>query len=614
MSRFVLHALSLTAIALVLAACSGATPATAASIAVVAYAPPDGATDVDVDTTVSATFDAAIDPAAAAGSVKVSGPDGPVAGVLDLDDEGTTATFTPSAPLAPATAYTVEVSGTLTGADGAVLTGSVSWTFTTAAEPDPEPEPDPQPEPDPEPRPEPEPDPDPAPQPEPDPQPEPEPLTLNGTLVHTGIASVDAPALDLPVTVSGGTAPITFSVTGTLPPPVTVTSAYTTPAGTLVTAGTTFAITVDPATGALTGRTPIPGVFTGQVVATDAAGVSASVPFSLDLGPTYDYAGPTDLLLAMDVEIGHVDVADTAHLVGAVPLRYLPGSLERSFALSYEWTIGIDETTGAMTREKVGEDTLFRDVVDLSVSVAGAPFGPIPLLVDVDAAYVLGYWGHQGSSLSSSNPPARYDLDLGGGATYLPGDLVVAAIADAREPGNPRPPATLPGWTTIAEPADGDPVQMRVYTRRLVAEDFDGADPRLLIMDGPPHPSVVVWFVMSRAAAEPVMTATTVMPDGTGELTLPGSGGPADAKPNGARVAIVESSGGSMEWPEGDAMRRLTQGPGIAGRFAVGRQWLGSAGTWSDTTVQVDPPSSTAANADVWYGAAAELIFGYLGD
>lgn len=603
MTTLTLRTLSATVIALVLAACSGATPPTGASISVVAYAPADGATDVDVDTIISATFDTAIDPTTVDGSVLVSGPDGPVAGVLDLVDAGTTATFTPSAPLAPATTYTVAVSGTLTGTDGAALSGSVSWTFTTAAaEPEPDPEPDPEPQPDPEPEPE----------PDPEPEPEPEPLTLSGTLSHTGVASVDAPPIDLPVTLTGGTAPITFSVTGDLPPAVTVANAYTTPLGTPVAAGTTFSISVDPATGALTGRTPVPGVYTGHVIATDAAGVSASVPFSLELSPTYHYAGPTDLLLPVDVELGHVDVPDTAHLVGGVPLRYLPSSLERSFELTYEWTIEVDEASGAITRAKLGEETFWRDELELKVVIAGATFGPFTLLVDVAAAYATGFWTHQGNSLSST-PRASYELSLDT-AQLWPGDLIIAAITDAREPGNPRAPETLPGWTTISEPAAGDPVQMRVYVRRLVSDDFAGADPRLLLMQDPPHPSVAIMFAMSRSTAMPVMTTTTVLPEDTDGLTVPGVKEPAEARPNGARIAIVESSGGSMNWSDGDAMSRLTQGPGFAGRFAVGRQWLGLDGTWSATTVQVDPPSSNAPNADVLYGAAVELIFGYLGD
>lgn len=604
MTKLALHTLSATVIALVLAACSGATPPTGPSISVVTFAPADGATDVDVDTIISATFDAAIDPTTVDGSVLVSGPDGPVAGVLDLVDAGTTATFTPSAPFAPATTYTVAVSGTLTGTDGAALSGSVSWTFTTAAtEPDPDPEPDPEPQPDPEPEPE----------PEPDPEPEPEPLTLSGTLSHTGVASVDAPPIDLPVTVTGGTAPITFSVTGNLPPVVTVANAYTTPLGTPIAAGTTFSISVDPATGALTGRTPVPGVYTGHVIATDAAGVSASVPFSLELSPTYHYAGPTDLLLPVDVELGHVDVPDTAHLVGGVPLRYLPASLERSFELTYEWTIEVDETSGAITRAKLGEETFWRDELELKVVIADVTFGPFALLVDVAAAYALGFWTNQGNSLSSE-PRASYDLTLGDSTSLRPGDLMIAAITDAREPGNPRAPESLPGWTTISEPAASDPVQMRVYARRLVTDDFEGADPSILLMADPPHPSVATVFAMSRSTAMPVMTTTTVLPEDTDELTVPGVKEPAEARPNGARIVIVESSGGSMTWSDDDAMSRLTQGPGVAGRLAVGHQWLGLDGTWSDTTIQVDPPAPSAPNADVLYGAAVELIFAYLGD
>ena len=56
----------------------------------------------------------------------------PVAGTLGYDDATTTATFTPTAPLAPATTYTVRVSGATDPSGNRIA--PVTWSFTTSAD------------------------------------------------------------------------------------------------------------------------------------------------------------------------------------------------------------------------------------------------------------------------------------------------------------------------------------------------------------------------------------------------------------------------------------------------------------------------------------------------
>lgn len=98
------------------------TPLTVASTS-----PANGATSVAVNTNVSATFNLAL---TASPTFAVSGPGGAVAG--SVVSAGSTATFTPTAPLANSTTYTASVSGG-TGTGGGTLASAVSWSFTTAA-------------------------------------------------------------------------------------------------------------------------------------------------------------------------------------------------------------------------------------------------------------------------------------------------------------------------------------------------------------------------------------------------------------------------------------------------------------------------------------------------
>ncbi|MGW4207625.1 DUF4082 domain-containing protein [Lentzea sp. NPDC004789] len=99
---------------------------------VVSTVPANGVTSVPTTTSVSVTFDEAIDPATpSVNLVPVGGAGASVAGSPAYDPATRTWTYTPASPLAPATKYQATVSGAKDIA-GNQMSGSVSWTFTTA--------------------------------------------------------------------------------------------------------------------------------------------------------------------------------------------------------------------------------------------------------------------------------------------------------------------------------------------------------------------------------------------------------------------------------------------------------------------------------------------------
>jgi hypothetical protein len=96
---------------------------------VTSHTPASGATGVPTTTTVTATFNEAVQPATiqmqlAAGTTTVTGG-------TTYDSATRTATFTPSAALAASTSYTATVSGAKDLAGNTMAT--VSWSFTTSA-------------------------------------------------------------------------------------------------------------------------------------------------------------------------------------------------------------------------------------------------------------------------------------------------------------------------------------------------------------------------------------------------------------------------------------------------------------------------------------------------
>jgi hypothetical protein len=96
--------------------------------------PDNNATGVAVGSTVTATFNEAIDPATVttASFLLQAGGDN-VAGVVALNGAGTIATFTPSAPLQDNTAYTATLTTDITDVSGNPLEADYVWSFTTGA-------------------------------------------------------------------------------------------------------------------------------------------------------------------------------------------------------------------------------------------------------------------------------------------------------------------------------------------------------------------------------------------------------------------------------------------------------------------------------------------------
>jgi hypothetical protein len=102
---------------------------------VVSVTPAQGATGVLINTTVTATFSMAMNPASiTTGTFTVTGPGGTaVAGAVTYS--GSTATFTPSAVLAYGTTYTATITTGASAPGGAALLGPSVWSFTTITPP-----------------------------------------------------------------------------------------------------------------------------------------------------------------------------------------------------------------------------------------------------------------------------------------------------------------------------------------------------------------------------------------------------------------------------------------------------------------------------------------------
>jgi hypothetical protein len=105
---------------------------------VVSAFPAQGATNVAVNTTISASFSMVMNPTTiSATTFTVTGPNGAaVAGSVTYS--GTTATFTPTAVLAYSTAYTATIIGCNDGVKnlgGTPMTANYAWTFTTITPP-----------------------------------------------------------------------------------------------------------------------------------------------------------------------------------------------------------------------------------------------------------------------------------------------------------------------------------------------------------------------------------------------------------------------------------------------------------------------------------------------
>jgi hypothetical protein len=101
---------------------------------VVSTVPANGATNVAVNTPISATFSVAMNPSSiTSSSFTVTGPGGAVAGTVSYS--GLTATFVPTAALAYSTTYTGTITTGAADPGGTRLLGNYVWTFTTITPP-----------------------------------------------------------------------------------------------------------------------------------------------------------------------------------------------------------------------------------------------------------------------------------------------------------------------------------------------------------------------------------------------------------------------------------------------------------------------------------------------
>ncbi len=103
---------------------------------VISTVPVNGATGVAINTTISATFNEAMNPATInAATFTVTGPGAaPVAGTVSF--AGTTATFTPQTVLATSTVFTATITTGAKDLTGAPLAANFVWAFTVASQPE----------------------------------------------------------------------------------------------------------------------------------------------------------------------------------------------------------------------------------------------------------------------------------------------------------------------------------------------------------------------------------------------------------------------------------------------------------------------------------------------
>jgi hypothetical protein len=102
---------------------------------VTAVAPVNNAVGVPINQSVAATFSEPMTPIAGAASFTVTcaAPCTNPAGSVALDTAGTSATFVPTANLAPLTLYTATITGATSVATGLALASPYAWQFTTGA-------------------------------------------------------------------------------------------------------------------------------------------------------------------------------------------------------------------------------------------------------------------------------------------------------------------------------------------------------------------------------------------------------------------------------------------------------------------------------------------------
>ena len=126
--------LGLAALALCAAACGNSNPQVTPKVS--STSPADGAVSVALNAKVSASFDSAMSPLAAATFTLKQGTT-PVAGAVATSADGKTATFAPSSALAASTVYSATITAAATSAAGVALGADHPWSFTTGTAADP---------------------------------------------------------------------------------------------------------------------------------------------------------------------------------------------------------------------------------------------------------------------------------------------------------------------------------------------------------------------------------------------------------------------------------------------------------------------------------------------
>lgn len=111
----------------------GGGDALAGVLAVTSVSPSENSVGVPTGTTVSATFNAALDPATVSNAALTLHQNGitPVPGTVSYVSASRTVVFSPSSSLVRGTAYTATIATVLMDQGGRQLPAAKSWTFTT---------------------------------------------------------------------------------------------------------------------------------------------------------------------------------------------------------------------------------------------------------------------------------------------------------------------------------------------------------------------------------------------------------------------------------------------------------------------------------------------------
>ena len=106
-------------------------------VAIASMVPADGATDVHLGATVSATFNQQMNQSTINSSTfSLSDPSGAILpGAIAYNSFNFTATFIPDSPLMPNTTYTAAISGGVANVANSTLGTDVTWSFTTGTTP-----------------------------------------------------------------------------------------------------------------------------------------------------------------------------------------------------------------------------------------------------------------------------------------------------------------------------------------------------------------------------------------------------------------------------------------------------------------------------------------------